>query len=57
MLYIHEECVFVTVHCTDKLHLKDIEEEVIAKPFSEVKLKSIDVDQIDRLLDQIKEMT
>ena len=54
VLYIHEECVFVTVHCTDKLDLKEIEEEVIAKPFSEVKLKNIDVDQIDKLIDQIR---
>ena len=57
MLYIHEECVFVTVHCTDKLDLKDIEEEVIAKSFSEIKLKGIDVDQIDKLMDQIRRTT
>ena len=54
VLYIHEECVFVTVHCTDKLNLKDIEEEVIAKSFSEVKLKGIDMDQIDKLIDQVR---
>ena len=57
VLYIHEECVFVTVHCTDKLDLKDIEEEVIAKSFSEIKLKGIDVDQIDKLMDQIRRTT
>ena len=34
-VYVHEKTVWVTVHATDKTDLEEIEEEIIAKDFSE----------------------
>lgn len=34
--YIHEDVLWVTVHVTEKTDLQEIEEEVIAKDFSEL---------------------
>ena len=41
-IYCHEDCVFVTVHATNETDLEKIEEEVIAKDFSEVDKNEID---------------
>ena len=54
-IYTHTECVFVTVHATDKLNIEDIEEEVIAKSFEDVNLLPPDVEQVEKLICQIKE--
>jgi hypothetical protein len=54
VLYVHEECVFITVHCTDKLDLKEVEEECIAKNFSKVNKVPIDIKQIDKLIQQVE---
>mgnify|MGYP003148554126 FL=1 len=54
VLYVHEECIFITVHCTDKLNLKEVEEECIAKSFSEVNKIPIDIKQIDKLIQQVE---
>ena len=35
-LYIHEDMVWITVHVTDKTDLEEIEEQIIAKDFSEL---------------------
>ncbi len=35
ILYMHEDTVFITVHVTDKTELREIEEDVIAKDFSD----------------------
>ena len=53
LLYIPEECVWVTVHCTDKLTLAEVEEECIAKDF-EKEFLPVDTKQIDKLIDQIR---
>jgi hypothetical protein len=42
LIYCHEDCVFVTVHATNETDLEKIEEEVIAKDFSEVDKNEID---------------
>jgi len=42
IIYCHEDCIFVTVHVTKETDLKKIEEEVIAKDFSEVDQNDID---------------
>tara|TARA_R110000744_G_scaffold368589_1_gene478550 strand:+ start:223 stop:855 length:633 start_codon:yes stop_codon:yes gene_type:complete len=34
-IYAHEDCVFITVHATDKKTPEEVEEEVIAKDFSD----------------------
>ena len=54
-IYTHTECVFVTVHATDKLNIEDIEEEVIAKSFKDVELLPPDIQQVEKLICQIKE--
>ena len=42
IIYCHEDCIFVTVHVTKETDLDKIEEEVIAKDFSEVDQNDID---------------
>ena len=42
IIYCHEDCIFITVHVTKETDLKKIEEEVIAKDFSEVSQNDID---------------
>ena len=54
VLYIHEECVWTTVHRTDKLSVEEVEEEVIAKDFDEKKFLTIDTKQIDNLIEQMR---
>jgi len=52
LLYIHEECTWVTVHCTDKLTLEEIENQCIAKDFDEGNFLNVDTKQIDKLIAQ-----
>ena len=54
LLYIHEECVWITVHRTDKLSVEEVEEEVIAKNFDEKEFLTIDTKQIDSLIKQLR---
>ena len=54
-IYTHTECVFVTVHATDKLNIEDIEQEVIAKSFDDVKLLPPNIEQVENLISQLKE--
>lgn len=37
IVFTHEDTVWVTVHATDKMDLQEIEEEIIAKSFEEIK--------------------
>lgn len=37
-LYIHEDCIWITVHSTKFTDVKDIEDEIIAKNFDEFDL-------------------
>jgi len=46
VIYAHEDCVFITVHATDKKTPEEVEEEVIAKDFND---KDISLDEIERL--------
>lgn len=39
VLYIHEECVWITVHATDKNKIEDVVEDVIAKDYNHPILK------------------
>ena len=39
ILYIHEECVWITVHPTDKTTVEEVVEDVIAKDYNDEKLK------------------
>tara|TARA_Y100000310_G_scaffold288310_1_gene313838 strand:+ start:537 stop:1121 length:585 start_codon:yes stop_codon:yes gene_type:complete len=49
IIYCHEDCVFVTVHATKLKDIKAIEEEVIAKDFSEA-----DKNEIDRFIKEVE---
>lgn len=46
IIYTHSECIFVTVHATDKTNVKDIEDDVIAKDFDDVDDKTIDTELV-----------
>ncbi len=39
ILYIHKECVWITVHPTDKKTVEEVVEDVIAKDYNDQKLK------------------
>ena len=39
ILYIHEECVWIPVHPTDKTTVEEVVEDVIAKDYNDEKLK------------------
>tara|TARA_R110002020_G_C16310291_1_gene773797 strand:+ start:2580 stop:3227 length:648 start_codon:yes stop_codon:yes gene_type:complete len=45
-IFTHEDCVFITVHATDKVTPEDVEEDVIAKDFND---KDISLDDIEKL--------
>ena len=35
-IYTHEECIFITVHATDNLTVKDVEEEVVCTKYEDL---------------------
>ena len=53
VLYIHEECTFITVHRTDCLTVEDVLNEVTVDDFCELKLNGFDIKQIDDIMEQI----
>ena len=53
VLYVHEECTFITVHRTDSLTVEDVLDEVTVNDFSELKPTGFDIKQIDQLMEQI----
>ena len=53
VLYIHEECTFITVHRTDCLTVDEILNEITVGDFSELKLKGFDIEQIDKIMGKI----
>jgi len=50
IIYTHTDCVFITVHATDKLNVHDVEEEVIAKDFKD---PAVSLDEINLLKNMI----
>tara|TARA_R100001082_G_scaffold110517_1_gene90659 strand:+ start:322 stop:888 length:567 start_codon:yes stop_codon:yes gene_type:complete len=38
IIYVHEDCIFITVHPTDAKNVKDAEEDIIAKNFNDIKV-------------------
>tara|TARA_R100001244_G_scaffold84252_1_gene64869 strand:- start:626 stop:1183 length:558 start_codon:yes stop_codon:yes gene_type:complete len=55
VLYVHEECTFITVHRTDCLDVDEILNEVTVKDFSKLPLKGFDINQIDGLIEKLGE--
>tara|TARA_R100001377_G_C3188595_1_gene109582 strand:- start:455 stop:1003 length:549 start_codon:yes stop_codon:yes gene_type:complete len=51
VLYVHEECTFITVHRTDCLTVEDVLNEVTVDDFCEVTLNGFDTEQIDNLME------
>jgi|TARA_Y100000996_G_C22373009_1_gene581809 hypothetical protein len=43
IIYTHTDCVFITVHVTDKTDLKEIESEVIAEDFNDPEITLHDI--------------
>ncbi len=54
LMFIHEECTFITVHRTDCLTPKNIIKEVTVEDFSEISLKGFDVKQLDELINKFE---
>jgi len=52
VIYTHTDCVFITVHATESVDIKEIEEEVIAKDFNDpdVSLEDIKLLKNSRLI-------
>ena len=46
VIFTHEDCIFITVHATDKTTPEEVEEDVIAKDFND---KDISLEQIEKL--------
>tara|TARA_R110000751_G_scaffold115433_2_gene214832 strand:+ start:347 stop:892 length:546 start_codon:yes stop_codon:yes gene_type:complete len=53
VLYIHEECTFITVHRTDCLDIDDILNEVTVDDFSKLDLNYFDTKQIDKIMENM----
>tara|TARA_R110001583_G_scaffold47084_1_gene147470 strand:+ start:9521 stop:10069 length:549 start_codon:yes stop_codon:yes gene_type:complete len=53
VLYIHEECTFITVHRTDCLDIDDILNEVTVDDFSKLDFNYFDIKQIDKIMEQV----
>ena len=53
VLYVHEECTFITVHRTDCLNVDDIVNEVVVDDFAELKLEGFDIKQIDKIMENV----
>ena len=48
IIYTHTDCVFVTVHATDKKNTKEIEEEVIAEDFNDPEVAFDNIKEIKK---------
>ena len=53
VLYVHEECTFITVHRTDCLEIDDILNEVTVDDFSKLDLNYFDTKQIDKIMEHV----
>ena len=54
IIFTHSECVFITVHRTDKLTIEEVEEEVIAESFDQLILSAPDTKHIKRLIKNLE---
>jgi ribosomal protein L31 len=53
VLYIHEECTFITVHRTDCLSVDEVLNEVTVDDFSKIESKGFDLKQIDKIIEDL----
>ena len=54
LMFIHEECTFITVHRTDCLTPEEVVNEVTVKNLSESSLDGFDIKQIDDLINKFE---
>ena len=54
IIMAHEDCRFVTVHRTDSLSVSDIEKEVVADSFEELKLEPRETAHIEELIEGLE---
>ena len=55
IIFTHAPCKFITVHSTNSLNVEQIENEIIATSFDEVKQQLPDIELLDRLINQLEE--
>lgn len=56
VVFVHEDCYFVTVHPAESTTLFDVEEEVMAKSFEDVSISPKDFSVLDSFIEQAKEL-
>jgi hypothetical protein len=56
VVFVHEDCYFVTVHPAESTTLFDVEEEVMAKSFEDVNISPKDFSVLDSFIEQAKEL-
>ena len=54
LMFIHEECTFITIHRTDCLTPEEVVNEVTVKNLSESSLEGFDIKQIDDLINKFE---
>jgi len=54
LLYIHEECTWITVHRSDCLTPAEVKAEVILDSFDNFSLKGFDIKEIDSVIKKFK---
>ena len=50
IIYTHTDCVFITVHATDKTNIAEIEEDVIAKGFDDKSISEEDFKELKTIM-------
>ena len=55
LLYIHEDCTWVTVHRTDCLTPKEVKAEVLIESFDDFSLEGFDIKELDKVIKTFKE--
>ena len=55
LLYIHEDCTWVTVHRTDCLTPKEVKAEVLLESFDDFSLKGFDIKELNQVIKNLKE--
>ena len=50
VIFTHEDCIFITVHATDKTTPEEVEEDVIAKDFNDKEISLNDIETLSKAL-------
>jgi len=56
VIFTHEDCVFITVHATDKQTPEEVEEDVIAKDFNDTDISLDEIEKLSKVLNLDKEL-